>query len=220
MAQVARFAVTFPGPPRKRERFMAELEATLPLLCDFYSSSSFSEAAQGGGDLAGVPEEYLEGVAYASPLAAASEGGSGEAGEGNQSAVSERIDAGSHRVANGIRDGSTWVSGKMVSGTMRFSAWAGPAKKEAELNPTVRRGLGIAEEGTERLLEFTMDFLGGIATVASRGITWGAEKVTATDTYKKWEKTESGPTTKAATTIGISAFSAIFTVGYTPDPKP
>jgi hypothetical protein len=41
-----------------------------------------------------------------------------------------------------------------------------------QLNPTVKKTLSLAEEGTGRLLDVTKDVLGGIAMVASRGISW------------------------------------------------
>jgi hypothetical protein len=94
---------------------------------------------------------------------------------GEPAGVATRIDAGSYRLANGIRHGSTWVSGTvltlhcnaicwhrdqigkessltctvygdspysctpghMVEGTKKFSAWAGPAAKEAQARTSI-----------------------------------------------------------------------------------
>lgn len=41
----------------------------------------------------------------------------------------------------------------------------------------VAKGLEAAQEGTGRLLDATKDLLGGLAAVASRGVSWAADKV-------------------------------------------
>lgn len=72
----------------------------------------------------------------------------------------------------------------------------------------------MAQEGTGRLLDATKDLLGGLAAVASRGVSWAADKISKTEAYKEWEKKPVGPRAKAVHEIAGSAFGGMITVSY------
>jgi hypothetical protein len=72
----------------------------------------------------------------------------------------------------------------------------------------------VAQEGTGRLLDATKDLLGGLAAVASRGVSWAADKISKTEAYKEWEKKPIGPRAKAVHEIAGSAFGGMITVSY------
>jgi hypothetical protein len=54
----------------------------------------------------------------------------------------------------------------------------------------------------------------GRGSVAARGVSWTAEKVATTETYKKWEAKPAGPRAKAASEVAASTIAALLTVGY------
>ncbi len=102
------------------------------------------------------------------------------------------IKTGGHVVADGLRNGSEWLAGKMVKKTEKFSAWLGPAKKEVEVSEKTEKRIAAVQKGSEQLLGITTDIVSGLDAVAVRGVAWAADKVSDTETYKEWEKKPSG----------------------------
>ena len=43
----------------------------------------------------------------------------------------------------------------------------------------------------------------GRGSVAARGVSWTAEKVATTETYKQWEAKPAGPRAKAASEVSV-----------------
>jgi hypothetical protein len=96
----------------------------------------------------------------------------------------------------------------------RHSCWPDASVVRFSLEQNVAKGLEVAQEGTGRLLDATKDLLGGLAAVASRGVSWAADKISKTEAYKEWEKKPIGPRAKAVHEIAGSAFGGMITVSY------
>ena len=218
------YAVTFPPPYAKRTRFIEELELVFAKTCTYTNevpqvllqvalnpeadnvaiSGATQPLAQG---LAGFDQNYIE-------TSVPEKRGPLRRGSDGRAFYGSKIEAGGHQLSTGLRDGSVWISGKMVQGTKRFSEWLGPAASEANINPRVKQGLEYAQVGTGKVLDLTCDVIGSLGNAAAKGVAWGADKVSQTETYKSWEKKPSGPRAKAAREVAESTVAAIFTVGY------
>ncbi|EKX38559.1 hypothetical protein GUITHDRAFT_165189 [Guillardia theta CCMP2712] len=211
-------SITFPTPMSKRSRFIESLEEQLQRMCDYRVEVDGQEveAALQTDELAveGRSEEYPGLIVNYAESSVPEKTGPLRVDEEGKSYYGVRIEAGGHQLASGLRTGSTWVAGQMVKGTDAFSKWIGPAAEEAKVSPGVQKALTYAQQGTEKLVDISCDIIGGLANIAAKGVSWGAEKVVQTETYKKWEKQPMGPRARAAKDVAKSTVSAVFSVGY------
>jgi len=208
------YAITFPGPLGKRTKFLDAFEQNVGRLAIWRNEvpqasldDCIRDPTKEIASPLGIVANYMETMVpeKAGPLKHDDDG---------KSYYGTKIRAGGFRIAQGLRSGSVWLSDKMVSGTQAFSEWAGPAKSEAVIHPSVDKGLTYTADGTGKVLNFARDALGGLAAVAARGVSYVGEKISETESYKEWEKKPLGPRTKAAKEVAGSVIEAAFTIGY------
>jgi len=152
------YALTFPPPYAKRTRFVQELEFVLGRACvysnevpDALLRSSLAPVADEGAGASSSPcaaQPLTQGLTgfdldYAE-TSVPEKRGPLRRGQDGRAYYGSKIEAGGHQLSTGLRDGSVWVSGKMVEGSQRFGAWIGPAVRCGGGWGEVVEGGGIA----------------------------------------------------------------------------